>query len=81
MVKHYLLHCGIFGRECHVLAKIVDLSEGALSKLLSNPESVKALFQYIKSMGQFKRTYGDLMVIKDMVVSKLSQRGRKRRQR
>ncbi|KNZ78050.1 hypothetical protein J132_02342 [Termitomyces sp. J132] len=79
MVKHFLLHCSAHARQWHELSKIVDLETEALSKLLSNAKSAKALFQYINSMGHFKRTYGDLKIIEGMTNSKPKEVGRKGR--
>ena len=77
-VEHYLLHCSVFEGERRELAKAVDLGVGALSKLLGNTKSVKALFQYINCMGQFKRTYGELSITDNMSITKQG-RGRKGR--
>ncbi|KNZ81998.1 hypothetical protein J132_09065, partial [Termitomyces sp. J132] len=74
IVEHYLLHCSPFEREHCVLARAVDLGTEALSKLLSNAKSTKALFQYINSTRCFKRTHRDLSIIEAMMIK---EQGRK----
>ncbi|KNZ72219.1 hypothetical protein J132_04221, partial [Termitomyces sp. J132] len=68
-VEHYLLHCSTHERDCHELARVVDISTDALSKLLGNAGTTKALFQYINSTRQFKRTYGDLSITEDVMTA------------
>lgn len=78
-IKHYLLQCSAYERQWRELSRTVDLGLEALSKLLSNAEYIKALFKFVNSTRQFKRTYGDLTVADNAMSTK--PKGKKRRSR
>src|ERR1700733_10040780 len=73
-VQHLLLHCTAHQAARQALRNSTGGREINITKLLTTPKTLPALFRYIAATGRFRNTFGDLPTL-----SEEQQRGRKRR--
>ena len=59
-VHHYLLDCLGYVHEQHSLVWAMGRNSKFMHHLLGNWHAYKVLLQYVRAMGRFKDTYGDL---------------------
>ncbi|KIM89490.1 hypothetical protein PILCRDRAFT_51597, partial [Piloderma croceum F 1598] len=58
MVKHFLLDCPFYRKECHTLQLKLRRNAKSLSFLLSNPTAAIPLLKFVHSTGRFKSFFG-----------------------